>query len=312
MADPRVLVRSDRVREALEAAGLRSASAGPLRLEKAWPLRDGAIVGLYGGGATPAWRDRFAVAGRRSDAPPGLERRALEAGTLHALPRLDGLALRFPSDPWLPQLASVGTGQPRAHPISYKPMRRCSFELRADDASPPSRYLKCYRAGDLPRVRQVYDELEAARARGGLGLLEVTTRHQGAAGSELLAWDPVRGPCLTDLLLADEAEPVAMTVGAAVADLHASDVVWPLVHRPEDELEALARWVSIAARAFPAEARRLREVREAVAKRASRHSPGPVAPAHRDLAVIDERREQGIQFVEGVLDLKPDVVQRGG
>jgi hypothetical protein len=234
----------------------------PLLPERVWPYRRLPLVATYRDvdhEALGAWWTVAALAPGRT---PRSVRRSLSRGDSIALPELGAVALRFPHDCDLPQMAAlsdparvanrIGPLLTRKSPVqsivvrpqSYKPMRRLvvSYSVTTDGGETTEWIGKCSGAAADRRawtVHQAWSDARAAAFPTGFDVAQPIGRAEDWC---TMLWSRAPGVSLLDLLLRGEAAQAAGKVGDALAEIQRSGVEWQGDHRASDELAIVTRW----------------------------------------------------------------------
>ncbi len=295
------LVHAERVEKALAAEGVRSRTAGKLRLDRAWPTNDGGLVVLYRDRHSAGIEGAWAVISRAEGRIPGALRRKVRRARAAQLPGLEAFAFAFPHDPYLPDLERVldprtavralapwlpqgadGTRalQPRA--LRYKPLRRCVIEYRVEsgEGPPASLFCKTQRASNDVETRKIHLAIQRRLPSGNR--LRIAHPIGSVDDWNMLVWSTATGRPVVDLVGQESSQRSLDLVAGALAELHRCAVKFSRDHTRTDELDTLGRWVRVAAASYPAIARDLIAAYTIVVQASPQVPLGRLVPSHRD------------------------------
>lgn len=275
----------------------RYTDSGPvpdLALESAWPYRDGFVARLRGFDGS-CW----AAASVDTTCNPGVLARAAASRAVFELPWNGSFLWRQADDPALlnrrPPLPAPGAAalEPplgESELLGYKPLSRCVLRRsRAPDQRPL--IAKFYARGRDERTARIHAGLTLP---DDCGRMNVPGPVEHLPQLRALVWRVEEGSTLLEALQAHRMSGLARRAAAVLAGLHRSSVTWTNTHLPQEELDVLRRWTTLARRVRPQWAASLEGGLDVLATAAARLSRGPLVPSHRDfydkqVLVADDR-----------------------
>ena len=272
----------------LAANGLAAARELPLRLDKAWPYRDGGWL-TRAQARDGSWSG---LASLRGDDVPRALRAGVRQGTVRYLDADNVFAWRFADDPAL-ALALTGPAAgaddrrsasahaPRsggANVLGYKPLHRCVLRLGADSRG-GEWIAKLYGGDRDARAAETYAQLGDCDAAGPV-IIPHPEEHDRPRRT--LLWRVLPGEPLLHSLATHQRPGLMRRAAEVIAHLHGRDTRWVRRHTPDDELATVARWARFAAGVSPALHARLEQAEDGLRAAAAMLPAGRYVPSHRD------------------------------
>lgn len=272
----------------LAAAGIASPRELPLRLDKAWPYRDGGWLARARGRDGDWW----GLASLQGDDVPKPIRAGVAQGTVGFLEADHVFAWRFASDPALAldsMIPAAGAGDQYAaagHPagrptgtrlLGYKPLYRCV--LRGADASAGDWIAKLYGGNRDLQAAETYAQLSDASDPGPVCIPRPGSHDRTR---RTLRWQVSAGEPLLQALAAEPRPELVRRAARVIAHLHQRQAGWTRRHTPSDELATVTRWARFASRVSPMLRGRLDQALDRLRASVERLPAGPYVPSHRD------------------------------